>query len=548
MNSFRFVDLFCGGGGSITGAISALKNAGMPYEGRGFNHWDIAIRTIEANHPEIVPDFERACAPIESVLPDEIFQSDPTRIDVVWASPSCTHHSIAAGGKPKSNQLRSQPEYLLPYLRLTRCRRMFVENVKELRDWGPLLDSDTVYQGKRYKAGQPNPRKKGLFFNLWYREIKASGYQVDMQVLNAADYGAATSRERLIIQAVRKSTGERIVWPEPTHLEEPGIFAGQYKPWRTAAEIIDWSIPGESIFNRKKSLCENTLKRIEAGIERYWGDWAQPFLIILRGTKNYQIASSAIPLTKPLPTVCAKGEHIALIQPNLIQYNGGQPEQHIPSLGMPLPTITAHAQKYALIRPFITRYNGGENRNHDIQQPIPVIDCSNRYGVIEPMIVPYKFNNQAKGVNSPVDTLTTVNNFSLVQPLFIPQQSCGTVKPTDAPLSTIATSGAIGLISPLIVKYYGNETSAKTVNNPLDTITTKDRFGLIQGQILTMPDGQQFRLDITHRMLTAEELARATSFPEGYIFFGGDTAAKKQIGNAVPPALAEALYRAILAA
>lgn len=136
----------------------------------------------------------------------------------------------------------------------------------------------------------------------------------------------------------------------------------------------------------------------------------------------------------------------------------------------------------------------------------------------------------------------------MIQPLFIPQQSCGTVKPTDAPLSTIATSGAIGLISPLIVKYYGNETSAKTVNNPLDTITTKDRFGLIQGQILTMPDGQQFKLDITHRMLTAEELARATSFPEGYIFMGGDTAAKKQIGNAVPPKLAEALYRAILAA
>lgn len=516
MNSFRFVDLFCGGGGSITGAISALKNAGMPYEGRGFNHWDIAIRTIEANHPEIVPDFERACAPIESVLPDEIFQSDPTRIDVVWASPSCTHHSIAAGGKPKSNQLRSQPEYLLPYLRLTRCRRMFIENVKELRDWGPLLDSDTVYQGKRYKAGQPDPRKKGLFFNLWLREIKASGYQVDMQVLNAADYGAATSRERLIIQAVRKSTGERIVWPEPTHLEEPGIFAGQYKPWRTAAEIIDWSIPGESIFNRKKPLCENTLKRIEAGIERYWGDWAQPFLIILRGTKDYQIASSAIPLTKPLPTICAKGEHIALIQPIWLDLAHTKNNGVANTTDKPLNTICCSHGTHAVIMPFITRYNGGDNRNHDIQQPIPVIDCSNRYGVI--------------------------------QPLFIPQQSCGTVKPTDAPLSTIATSGAIGLVSPLIVKYYGNETSAKTVNNPLDTITTKDRFGLIQGQILTMPDGQQFKLDITHRMLTAEELARATSFPEGYIFFGGDTAAKKQIGNAVPPKLAEALYRAILAA
>lgn len=255
MNKFRFVDLFCGGGGSITGAINALRAAGESYEGRGFNHWETAIKTIQANHPEIVPDFDRACAPIESILPDEIFQDDPTRIDVLWASPSCTHHSVAAGGKPRSNQLRSQPEYLLPYLRLTRCRRMFVENVKELRNWGPILEEDIKHKGKLYRAGSADPRKKGVFFNLWYREIKASGYNVEMEVLNAADYGAATSRERLIVQAVRKSSGEKIYWPEPTHEKEPEIrlFENMAQPWRSAAEIIDWSIPGESIFDRKKA-------------------------------------------------------------------------------------------------------------------------------------------------------------------------------------------------------------------------------------------------------------------------------------------------------
>lgn len=375
MSEFRFVDLFCGGGGSITGAINALRVAGENYEGRGFNHWETAIKTIQANHPEIVPDFNRACAPIESILPDEIFPVDPTRIDVLWASPSCTHHSVAAGGKPRSNQLRSQPEYLLPYLRLTRCRRMFVENVKELRDWGPLLDKDTTYKGRLYKAGTADPRKKGVFFNLWYREIKASGYSVEMEVLNAADYGAATSRERLIVQAVRKSSGSRIVWPEPTHTREPGLLSGSYRPWRSAAEIIDWSIPGESIFNRKKPLCANTLRRIEAGIRKYWGAWSEPF----------------------------------------------------------------------------------------------------------------------------------------------------------------------------IVEYYG-QGGAVPLNIPLHTVTTKDRFGVVEGRVLTLPDGSSYQLDITHRMLTARELAAATSFPENYVFCGGDTAAKKQIGNAVPPVLAEALYRAVLAA
>lgn len=478
MSDFRFVDLFCGGGGSITGAINALREAGIRYEGRGFNHWRLAIETIKANHPEIIPDFERACAPIESVLPDEIFQDDPTRIDVVWASPSCTHHSIAAGGRPKSNQLRSQPEYLLPYLRLTRCRRMFVENVRELRDWGPLLDNDTVYQGKRYKAGTPDPRRKGLFFNLWYREIKASGYNVDLQVLNAADYGAATSRERLIVQAVRKSSGERIVWPEPTHTREPSRLFGDLPAWRPASEIIDWSIPGDSIFDRRKPLCANTLRRIEAGIRKYWGAWAEPFLIVLRGTGDSQIPSTAVPLSHPLPTLTTGG-HVALI------------------------------------RPFFTRYNGGEDRIHPTDAPLPVIDTRNRYGV--------------------------------VAPLFIPQHEAGSVKPVGKPLSTIATAGAIGLVRPFLVKYYGNG-GAEDIRCPVDTITTKDRFGLVEGRILTLPDGRRFKLDITHRMLTAAELARATSFPEGYVFCGGDTAAKKQIGNAVPPVLAEALYRAALSA
>lgn len=444
--NFRFVDLFCGGGGSITGAVNALRAAGENYEGRGFNHWETAIRTIQANHPEIVPDFARACAPIQSVLPDEVFDVDPERIDVLWASPSCTHHSIAAGGKPRSNQLRSQPEFLLPFLRLTKCRRMFVENVRELLDWGPLLDKDTVFHGKKYRAGSPDPRRKGAFFNLWLREIRASGYAVDFQIMNSADYGAATSRERLIVQAVRKSSGERIVWPEPTHTKEPGLLSGSYLPWRPAADVINWTIPGKSIFDREKPLCKNTLRRIEAGIRKYWGAWAEPFLIVLRGTSEHAINSTAIPLSAPLPTLTAGGEHVALIRP-----------------------------------------------------------------------------------------------------LFIPQQSAGTVKPVTEPVSTIATAGSIGIVRPFLIKYY-SQGGAVPVGTPLHTVTTKDRFGIIRGRIFTAPDGRTYQLDITHRMLTAGELAAAMSFPRDYVFCGGDTAAKKQIGNAVPPLLAEALYRAVLAA
>ena len=481
MNQFRFLDLFCGGGGSVTGAIDALNDAGVKYEGRGFNHWDLAIQTLQINHPEVVPDFSRACTTIESVIPDEIFQDDPTRIDAIWASPACTHHSRAKGGKPRSKQLREQPEYILPYIRLTKCRRLYVENVEELKEWGPVLDKNLWYKGKLYKAGQPDPRYIGKFFDLWIKEIKASGYKVDMQMMNAADYGAVTSRKRLIIQAVRKSSGEKIIWPEPTHSRVPDLFG--CAPWRSASEIIDWTIPGKSIFGRKKPLCDNTMRRIESGIKKYWGEWAEPFLVVLRGTKDRQIASSAIPISAPLPTITAGGEHIALINPIWIDL--------------------AHTK------------NDGVN------------------GV----------------VNEPLNTITCSHGtHALIQPMFIPQHGGGTVKPCAEPLSTIATTGSIGLVSPFIVEYYGTGDTNNPFENPLSTITTHDRFGLIAGQILTLPDGRQYKLDITHRMLTAKELAAATGFPEGYRFAGDDTDAKKQIGNAVCPAVTAALYRAFLAA
>ena len=444
MNKFRFVDLFCGGGGSITGAIEALNAAEMPYEGRGFNHWPIAIRTIQANHPEVVPDFDRACTPIEAVVPDKIFPDDPQRIDVIWASPSCTHHSVARGGKPRSDQLRSQPEHLLPYLRLTRCRRMYIENVLELKSWGPTLDKDTRINGKLYKEGQPDPRKAGVYFNGLIREIKNSGYRVDMAVMNAADYGAATNRKRLIIQCVRKSAGEKIYWPEPTHSRTPDLFGTE--PWWPASSVIDWTIKGESIFTRKKPLYPNTMKRIKAGIKKYWGQYAEPFLIVMRGTSERQLKNTALPVSMPLPTISTSGAH-----------------------------------------------------------------------------------------------------FALIEPLFLPQQSGGTAKPVSVPLSTIATSGAIGLIEPFICKYYKSGKGICSINEPLPTITTKDRFAIIGG-LVEDAGGQTYRLDITHRMLTAPELAAATGFPAGYAFSGGETDAKMQIGNAVCPCITSALYRAFLAA
>ncbi len=439
---YRFVDLFCGGGGATTGIIDAFQQLGLLYEGFVVNHWDLAIETQALNHPEIA----RRCAAVEDVLPDKIFKQDPRKIYLGWFSPTCTHYSDALGDVPCSEQLRCQPEALLPYLRLTRMARAYVENVPRITSWGPLLDKDIHYKGKLYRAGRPDPRKKSVFFNDWLRSIRCSGYNVEYEMLNAADYGAPTSRTRFILQAVRKGSGEKIVWPEPTHSAAPEL-TGRL-PWKTAREIIDWNNTGTSIFNRKTPLRPNTLRRIEAGIRRFWGDLAEPFIVVLRGTGDRQINSGVIRVDKPLPTITASGAHFGLIQP------------------------------------FITRYNGGVNRNHSIDQPIPVIDCSNRYA----------------------------------------------------------------LIGAFLTKYYGTGAGAKPVDLPLDTITTKDRFGLATGYVVEDSAGERYMVDIRYRMLEAKELSRGTSFPDDYMFAGKDEDIKRQIGNAVPPALAKALTLAALGA
>lgn len=451
-------DLFCGGGGTSTGMINAFKRAGVDFQLIGVNHWNIAIETNRINHP-----FEKLyCSTIQNVKPREAVPSG--RLHFLWASPECTNHSRAKGGRPKDEQSRATAWDILKWAQELYIDRIYIENVIEFLEWGPI-DS----------KGRPMASKKGETFRAFVAALESLGYHVDWQTMNAADFGAPTSRVRLIIQAVRGRG--KIVWPEPTHAKEPGMF--REKPWRSAREIIDWSIPGKSIFARKKPLAENTIRRIESGIRKYWGEWAEPFLVILRWTKDSQCRASVRRLNEPLPTVSAGGVHAGIVEP------------------------------------FLVRYNGGDDRHHSINEPVPVLDCSNRYGMVEP--------------------------------LFIPQQSAGTVKPVSNPLPTVAAAGAISIVEPFMVKFYGNEHGAESISEPIDTICTKDRFGLVRGYLVEV-NGARYVLDIRFRMLQPHELAKGMGFPEDYKFAGNKTEQVKQIGNAVCPNLSEALIYSALCA
>lgn len=203
MRELNTVDLFCGAGGASTGLELALSRLKMRHKGLAINHWAVAVDTMKRNHPDI----DTKQMTIEEAVPADLVPSG--EVDLLWASPSCTHHSRAKGGKPRSNQLRAQPELVLTWLDQLFVRRIIIENVPEFVDWGPLT-----------KDGKPIERLKGSCFRSWVASIEARNYAVEWRVVNCADYGDATSRRRFFLKAVRKGCG-RIRWPEPTHAENP---------------------------------------------------------------------------------------------------------------------------------------------------------------------------------------------------------------------------------------------------------------------------------------------------------------------------------------
>lgn len=434
------VDMFSGAGGESCGIVQAYHEAGQKIELHAINHWERAIETHSINHP----DAEHHLEPIQNLSPINVVPS--RRVAMLWASPECTHHSNAAGGRPKSEQSRVSAWLILKWLQELYVERVIVENVPEFLNWGPL-GAD----------GQSLKSLKGQTFNAWVMSIKSLGYRVEWRILNAANYGAPTTRKRLFVQAVR--AGKRIVWPDPSHTVSPDFFAT--KPWRTARECIDWSLPSPSISSRKRPLAEATISRIEHGIKKYWSDHADAFFAILRGT------STTASIDAPCPTVTAGGGHIALIQPFLTKFHGGNP-----------------------------------NRNSKISDPIPTIDCSNRFGLVEPFM--------------------------------LGQQSGSTPRSVSNPVPTVSTAGAISLCEPFITTYYGASAKAQSTRVPLATVTTKDRFAMVS------PKGKKGKLDIGFRMLQPHELSAAQSFPTEYKFSGTKSEQVKQIGNAVPPALARA--------
>lgn len=326
-NSFPIVvDMFCGAGGESCGIKQAADAANLDISMYAINHWEQAIETHQANFPAA----EHICRDIQDINPSDIIPG--RRVALLWASPACTHFSVARGGKPCDNQSRITPFTILDWIDKLTVDRVIIENVPEFQSWGPLDP----------KTSRPIQQAKGETFSAFIGMIKGLGYSVDWKVLNAADYGAPTTRRRLFIQAVRTGCDKSIIWPEVTHIKpSPNQLLSPILSWIPARDIIDWSLPTQIIDARSKPLAKNTMDRIIRGMEKYWGEYAKPFII---------------------------------------------------------------------------RYNGGENRVHSIDEPLPVLDTSNRYGLIQPLIMEYHGNGGCHPVSKPLPTVTGSDRFALITP------------------------------------------------------------------------------------------------------------------------------------
>lgn len=326
MGRIRAVDLFAGAGGTSTGLAMAAAAADARVDLTAVNHWEIAVETHAANHPWA----HHYCAPIDSLDPRKVVRG---KLDLLVASPECTHHSSARGGKPMSDQSRATAWCVVRWAEALQPRVVLVENVREFQTWGPLD-----------LRGRPMKSRAGETFGAWVQALRSIGYRVEWRVLCAADYGDPTTRRRLFVLAWR-GRGQA-PWATMTHAEDGGrdLF-GELEPWRAAREVIDWSIPGQSIYARKRPLAEKTLARIAEGIRRFGG---------------------GVPFVIP-------------------QHSGGAPRP----VGRPLPTLAASGA-VSLVEPFLVAYYG-TGRAEPVSRPVPTITTRDRFGLVEPSVADIRF-------------------------------------------------------------------------------------------------------------------------------------------------------------
>ncbi|HAG2476945.1 DNA cytosine methyltransferase [Salmonella enterica subsp. diarizonae serovar 16:z10:e,n,x,z15] len=526
------VDNFAGGGGASTGIEMAIGRS----VDIAINHDPNAIAMHTTNHPDTL----HYCESVFTVKPKIVTAGRP--VALAWYSPDCRHFSKAKGAKPVEKSIRGLAWIELRWGLEVRPRVMMLENVGEFRTWGPLLAGemrpDPERTGETFEAfigmlttgiqaDHPALAECCEFLNISLdsedaaRLVKGLGYTVEYRELRACDYGAPTIRKRFFM--VARCDGQPVVWPEPTHGDpkSEAVISGHLKPWRTAAECIDWSIPAPSIFERKKPLAENTLRRIARGIQRFVIDSEQPYIVPFIVKCNHTSSKSEYDcfrgqgLPEPLQTITKKHGY-AVAVPHLTKFRTGATGQNVTD---PAPTITAGSSTRP-VSAFLAKHYGGN------------------------------YTGPGVGLDEPAHSVTTVDHHAVVASHLVKLRgTCRDGQRTDEPAPTITAGGLhVGEVQTTLAVDEYDEQRAQLVLAFLRKYCGEDCTGLVT------IGGVVYRIvDIGMRMLQPRELYRAQGFPDWYViehdFRGVKYAKDKQVarcGNAVPPPFSEALVRANL--
>ena len=572
---FLVADLFCGAGGTSTGATQAITELGGEIELVAVNHWATAVKTHSKNHPQarhFVQDLDGADP--ETLVPEGW-------LDLLMASPECRFFSRARGGKPVKEQGRMSPWIIHRWLTSLDVRCLLVENVPEFVGWGPVID------------GRLDKSRKGLYFQAWVRSMWDLGYTVEWRVLNAADYGDATSRVRFFLQARKDDKPNQ--WPQPSHSKTGGNdLLGELPRWRGAREIIDWSNLGRSLLDdpkyQKRPLSVNTRRRIARGLHRFSGPLAPYYIRLLdlddesveaigkepvstgdtlgfHGSNRQNTAPRG--MDEPVPTVTTWGAGGAyMVQPLAEPLVGANRNNNVPrALDYPIPTITAGGGGGCYIvqpsaQPFVLGQQSGSTPRAT-SEPIPTIAAAGAISMVRPMIVEYYGKGGARPVTEPLSTATTKARHALAQPTAVPVMTPDESDTGDNSAGITNTqSGAC-----IIPNFGEGEKQAPRVHDidsPTPAVTSRGAGNLltptasevttaetsdVDPRRLVLINGRWHVLDIRYRMLQNPELARAMGFSDDeqqYEFVGNVSQVTKQIGNAVPVHLAAALVKAVL--
>ena len=572
------VDNFAGGGGASTGIELATGRV----VDIAINHDPDAILMHRTNHPYTV----HYQASVWDINPREVCVGRP--VGLAWFSPDCKHFSKAKGGKPVDKNIRGLAWIVLRWAGTVSPRVIILENVEEFQTWGPV------------RRGRPVKSKTGQTFRKFIGQLEALGYAVEWRELVAADYGAPTTRKRFFLIARRD--GRPIVWPAPTHgpAGSPEVKAGLLNPWRSAAEIIDWSLPTPSIFDTREEVREkyglsaqrplrpNTMRRVARGIDKFVLKAPRPYLVVVNHAGEFRGQE----VSRPLQTITAKhgygmaspmmvpwtvtnttnstghapdepvdtartggGGGQMLMGASLIQYHTEQGENvRGQELGSPLLTVDA-SNRYGLVAASLTKYYSGVSQNQGIDEPLHTITTKDREGLTIANLSKYFGGMAGAGMPQPLPTVTVVDHNALQTAHLVKMKGENLGGPAGDPVQTITAGGThFGVVTTKVVRVLPGE-DLQRWPKVRECLNEYCGYSLKDDEVIlfNICGVWYFIADVGLRMLTPKELYRANGFPPDYIIdqdYQGNVYGKaKQVarcGNAVPPPFATALVRANL--